>query len=51
VASIPEINGRVDGQSAGLPGLHGVHVRLDLVNGANRVRFRNSDTGAKNADD
>ena len=41
---------RARASATGLPGLRGVHVRLDLVNGANGRGFRNGDTGAKDAD-
>ena len=42
VASIPEIDFRFDNQRTGLPGLHGLHLRLDLVNGSNghSLRYR-----------
>ena len=50
VASIPEIDIRADNQRTGLTGLRGVHVRLDLVNGANGQGLRYGDAGAEYAD-
>jgi hypothetical protein len=35
MASIPEIDFRFDNQRTGLPGLRGLHLRLNLVDGSN----------------
>ena len=50
VAPIPEIDVRVDGQRAGLPGLRGVYVRLDLVDGAHSRGLRHRGASPKDAD-
>jgi hypothetical protein len=36
-------------QPTGLPGLRGLHLRLDLMTGANGGGFRHGDAGAENA--
>ena len=50
VAPIPEIDVRVDGQRAGPPGLRGVYMRLDLVDGAHSRGLRYGGAGPKDAD-
>ena len=47
MASIPEIDFRFDNQRTGLPGLRGLHLRLNLINGANGHGLRNGDAGGK----
>ena len=49
VASIPEIEFRFDNQPTGLPGLRSLHLRLNLVHGANGYGLPDGDAGAENA--
>ena len=49
VASIAEIDVRVDNQRTGLPSLRRVHPRLDLVDSANGSKFRKGCAGRKDA--
>jgi hypothetical protein len=46
----PPMYVRVDGQRAGPPGLRGVYVRLDLVDGAHSRGLRYGGAGPKDAD-
>ena len=49
VASISEIDFRFNNQRTGLPGLRGLNMRLNLVNGSNGYGLPDGDAGAEDA--